>query len=95
MARSAQLIRGRGPSKYSELMAQNQDLDLLGGVGAYEKNHPAQEFGERQIDQPQRHGAIMPGCRQRWNSRSTAVGRVSGTHSLVEQQRAHLSRIAT
>jgi hypothetical protein len=46
-------------------MAQNQDLDLLGGVRAYEKNHPAQEFGERQIDQPQRHGGIMPGCRQR------------------------------
>ena len=33
--------------KDGELVAQNQDLDLLGGVGTGEQDHPTQESGER------------------------------------------------
>jgi hypothetical protein len=40
MARWAQLHPGSGtaPLEYDELVAQDQDLDLLGGIGSGEQN---------------------------------------------------------
>jgi hypothetical protein len=32
-------------------MAQNEDLDVLAGVGANAQHHPAQQLRERQVDQ--------------------------------------------
>ena len=70
----------RAPLEHGELVAQDQDLDVLGGVGSGAQHDPAQELGEHLVDQPQRHRRIMPGtCRGR-TSRSRAVCTVSGTH---------------
>jgi hypothetical protein len=49
------------PSEHGELMAQDQDLDVLGGVRSGVQHHPAQELGEHQVDQLHRHQRIMPG----------------------------------
>jgi hypothetical protein len=46
--------------QHRELVAQDEYLDLLGGVGSGAQHHPAQELGEHQIDQLQRHRRIMP-----------------------------------
>jgi hypothetical protein len=70
------------PLKHSELVAQNEDLDLLGGVGSGAQHHPAQELGEQEVDQSQRHRRIMPVADWRRSSRSTARITVSGTHRL-------------
>jgi hypothetical protein len=52
----------RGASlEHGELVTQDQDLDLLGGVGSGVQHDPAQELGEHLVDQPQRHQRIMPG----------------------------------
>jgi hypothetical protein len=45
--------------EHGELMAQDQDLDLVGGVGSEVQDHPAQDPGEHEVDQPQRHRSIM------------------------------------
>ena len=34
------------PSEHGELVAQDQDLDLFGGVGSGAEHYPAQELGE-------------------------------------------------
>jgi hypothetical protein len=54
----------RAPLEHGELVAQDQDLDLLGGVGSGPQHDPAQELGEHLVDQPQRDQRIMPStCR--------------------------------
>jgi hypothetical protein len=50
-------------SKDGELVAQDEDLDLLGGVGSGVQHHPTQELGQHQVDQPQRHRRIIPVAR--------------------------------
>ena len=45
--------------QYRELMAQDEDLDVLGGVGAYAQHHPAQQLREHQVDQLQLHPRII------------------------------------
>jgi hypothetical protein len=75
--------RARGaPSEHGELVTQDQDLDLLTGLGSSPQHDPAQERGEHLVDQPQRHRRIMPAARNRRSTRSGNVGRVSGTHTL-------------
>jgi hypothetical protein len=49
------------PPEYGKFLAQDQDLDVLGGVGAGEQDHRGQESEDRQVDQPQRHRRITPG----------------------------------
>jgi hypothetical protein len=49
--------------KHGELVAQDQDLDLLAGVGSGAQHDPPEELGEHLIDQSQRHRGIMPGFR--------------------------------
>lgn len=46
--------------EYGQLVAQDQDLDLLRPVGSGDQDHPAEELREHHVDQPQRHGWIMP-----------------------------------
>jgi hypothetical protein len=46
--------------EHGELVAQDQDLDVLGGVGSGVQHDPAQELGEHLVDQLQRHRRIMP-----------------------------------
>jgi hypothetical protein len=46
--------------EHSELVAQDEDLDLLGGVGSGAQHHPAQDLREHSVDQSQRHRRIMP-----------------------------------
>jgi hypothetical protein len=71
----------RAPLEHRELMAQDQDLDVLGGVGSGVQHDPAEELGEHLVDQSQRHQRSMPGtCRGRMG-RSRAVCTVSGTHT--------------
>ena len=48
------------PLQHRELMAQDEDLDVLGGVGADAQRHPAQQLREHQVHQHQRHRRIMP-----------------------------------
>jgi hypothetical protein len=43
-----------------QLMTQEENLDLLGCVGAGVKHHPAQKLREHLVDQIQRHQSIMP-----------------------------------
>jgi hypothetical protein len=54
---------GSAPLEYRQLVAQDQDLDLLGGVGSGAQHEPAQELEEHLVGQPQRHRRIMPGSR--------------------------------
>jgi hypothetical protein len=42
------------------LVAQDEDFDLLGGVGSGAQHHPAQELGDHEVGQSQRHRRIMP-----------------------------------
>ena len=49
--------------EHGELVAQDQDLDLLGVVGSSAQHDPAEELGEHVIDQSQRHRGIMAGLR--------------------------------
>jgi hypothetical protein len=60
--------------EHGELVAQDQDLDLLGGVGSGVQHDPAQELGEHLVDQPQRHQRIMPGCMPRANEQVIPEG---------------------
>jgi hypothetical protein len=54
----------RASLEHGQLVAQDKDLDLLGGVRSGPQHDPVQEFGEHLVDQPQRHQRIMPGtCR--------------------------------
>jgi hypothetical protein len=62
-------------------VAQDQDLDLVCGVGSGAQHHPAHQLGEHQVDQPKRHRRIMPASRRRPSSRSPAARTVSGTHA--------------
>lgn len=64
-------------------MAQDQDLDLVGGVGAGVEHHPAQQFREHLVDQLHRHQQIMPCCQHQRRTRSAAVREVSGTRRAV------------
>jgi hypothetical protein len=37
--------------EHRESVAQDEDLDVLGGVGSRAQQYPAQELGEHQVDQ--------------------------------------------
>jgi len=63
-------------------MAQDEDLDLVGGVGAGAQHHLAQQLREHLVDQPHRHLRIMPCQPQQRRTRSAVVREVSGTHRL-------------
>ena len=41
----------RASSKDGELVAQDEDLDLLGGVSSGAQHDPAQELGQHHVDQ--------------------------------------------
>lgn len=73
--------------EHRELRAQDEDLDVLGGVAAQAQRHPGQLLREQLVDQLQRHLRIMSGWLGLRSSRSTAVSTISGTNSLggVEQ----------
>jgi hypothetical protein len=71
--------------EHGELVTQNQDLDLVGGAGSSEQDHPSQEPGHCRVDQPQRHRRIMPNAGRRRSRRSPMVGRVLGTHTLTSR----------
>jgi len=45
--------------QHGQLMAQDEDLDLVGGVGAGVEHHPAQQLREHLVDQFHRHRRIM------------------------------------
>jgi hypothetical protein len=68
------------PVEHSELVTQDQDFDLLAGLGSSSQHDPAQERREHLVDQPQCHRRIMPGLRRQRSSRSGDVNRVSGIH---------------
>jgi hypothetical protein len=74
-----------GTSEHGKLVAQHQDLDLLGSLGSGTQHRPAQELEHHQVDQPQRHRRIMPRSHPRRGSRSRAVCIVSGTHRVQIQ----------
>jgi hypothetical protein len=46
--------------QHGQLVAQDEDLDLVGGVGADAQHHSAEQFREHLVDQLQRHRWIMP-----------------------------------
>jgi hypothetical protein len=64
--------------EHGELVAQDQDLDVLGGVGSGAQHDPAQELEENLVDQPQRHQRIMPGYLPRTNGEVTGRARSFG-----------------
>jgi hypothetical protein len=47
------------PARPTGAKAEDQDLDLLAGVGTSAQHRPAQQLGEHPIDQHQRHRVIM------------------------------------
>lgn len=49
----------RASLEHGELVAQDQDLGLLGGVGSGVQHDPAEKLGEHLVDQSQRHQPIM------------------------------------
>jgi hypothetical protein len=62
------------------VVAQDRDVDLVGGVGSRPEDDPAQELGEHLVDQPQRRRRIMPGRLPRTKGSLRAVRAFSGTH---------------
>ena len=56
-ARSAQFSLGLRvvSAQYGDLVAEHQDLDILGGVGAGEQRQPAQDAGEHQVREAEGH----------------------------------------
>jgi hypothetical protein len=72
----------RAPLQHGELMAQDEDLDVLGGVGADAQQRPAQQLRAYQVDQPEGHRRIMSGQLGRRSGRSTTASTVSGTHNI-------------
>jgi hypothetical protein len=65
------------------LVAQDEDLDVLGGVGSGAQHHPAQELGQYLVDQPQRHQRIMPSELQRTKEQVTCCVRSFGHAQLA------------
>jgi hypothetical protein len=61
-----------------ELVAQDRDVDLVGGVGSRPEDDPAQELGEHLVDQPQRRRRMMPGRLPWTNGNLTGCARVLG-----------------
>jgi hypothetical protein len=59
--------------QYGELLAKDQDLDLVGGVGSEVQDHPAQDLGEHEVDKPQRHRSIVSDSGWVRSTRSTVV----------------------
>jgi hypothetical protein len=45
----------RASLQHGQLLAQDEDPDLIGSVGSGAQHHPAQKLGEHQIDRPERH----------------------------------------
>ena len=45
-----------GAAQDGDLVAQHEELDVLGGGRAAQQDQPAAEPGEDQVEQPQRHG---------------------------------------
>ena len=61
----------RASLEHGELVAQDEDLDLLPGVGSGAQDHADQELGERHVDQLQCHQRIMSVSVRRQSGRST------------------------
>ena len=60
--------RARGVSaQHGHFVTQDQDLDVLSGVGAGEQRQPAQHAGEHQVRESESHSArsCCPGCSRR------------------------------
>jgi len=47
--------------EHRELMAQDEDFDVLGSVAAEAQRHPGQQLCEHLVDQLRRHLRIMSG----------------------------------
>ena len=77
----------RASLEHGELVAQDQDLDLLGGVGSSAQHDPAQELGEHLVDQPQRHERIMPGHMPLTNEQVTGCARNFGHPHVKDPQK--------
>jgi len=78
----------RTPLNYGELVAQHEDLDVLGGVGPGAQHDPAQEIDEHLVDQPQRHHRIVPGCLSRTNGQVRGCARSFGHRQVRVAQAA-------
>ena len=67
-----------GPSpEHSELVAQDQDLGLLGSVGPGAQHQRGHKLGEDEIDQPQRRRWIMPGLPPAAMQQINSLSRIS------------------
>jgi hypothetical protein len=60
LIRGYDTVLGTHTLQHGQLMAQHEDLDLVGGVGAGVERYPAQQLREHLIDQLHRHRRIMP-----------------------------------
>ena len=66
-----------GAAQHGDLVAQHEELDVLGGGRAAQQQDQSEHLPEDQVQQPQRHIGIMPGrSDHRW---SAAQVRRSGT----------------
>jgi len=64
------------------LVAQDEALDLVGGVGANAQHYPAERLREHLVDQLQQKWRIMPRPVRQRSSRSATMRQISVTHSL-------------
>ena len=63
--------------QHGRLMAQDEDLDLVGGVAADIQHHPARQLREHMVDQLQRRRRIMPappGAKQQFSGGARGFG---------------------
>jgi len=66
--------------EHRELMAQDEDFDVLGSVSAESQRHLRLQLCEHLVDQLRRYLRIMSGWLGLRCSRSTAVSTISGTN---------------
>ena len=87
-----QVIEGAriASSEYGDLVAEHQDLDVLGCVGSGEQRQPTQHAGEHQVCESKSHGerSCWAACWRLWRGRPAAKAlirgrdRVLGTHNV-------------
>jgi hypothetical protein len=66
--------------RHGKLMAQNEDLDLVGGVGAGVEHYPARQLREHLVDQLYRDRRIMPHQPEPRSTSAAATREISGAH---------------
>jgi hypothetical protein len=80
-------------AKHGKMVAQHEDLDVLGRIGAGEQHHPADKLVDHEVRQSECHQSDHADPRSGANLQVTVVGRVSGTHKLRSLRKLDLGQV--